>query len=160
MNRRQALVVASAAQLVAGIAGEALAVKRRLAFDIALLSWRGRQDRIAHDTWLLGTGLSAPVIMLGAQAVATFRLAMRPDPLAERVLGLLGCVMVGGYLVEREFRAAMRPSGWNRAVTPVGAAGAGLAAVMAGLALRPDRNLALPVRHGLVIRTGSAPAPA
>ena len=78
--------------------------------------------------------------LLVLQAGATFRLAMRPDPFAERVLGLLGSVMVGGYLVEREFRAAMKPSGWNRAVTPVGAAGAGLAAVMAGLGLRPRRN--------------------
>jgi hypothetical protein len=140
MNRRQALVVVSGAQLIAGIAGQTLAVRRRLAFDIALISWRGRRDRVAHDTWLLGTGLSAPMTMLGTQAGATFSLAMCPDPLAERVLGLLGSAMVGGYLVEREFRAAMKPSGWNRAVTPVGAAGAGLAAVMAGLGLRPRRN--------------------
>jgi len=73
--------------------------------------------------------------MLAVQAGATARLAVHPDPVAERVLGLLGSAMVGGYLVEREFRAAMTPSGWDPAVTPVAVAGAGLAAVMAGMAL-------------------------
>jgi hypothetical protein len=141
MNRRHALVVVSVAQLIAGIGGQALAVRRQLAFDIALIPWRGRRDRVAHDSWLLGTGLSAPMTMLRTQAAATFHLAMRPDPRAERVLGVLGSAMVGGYLVEREFRAAMKPSGWDRAVTPVGAAGAGLAAAMAVLALKADRNL-------------------
>jgi hypothetical protein len=140
MNRRQALVVVSGAQLLAGIAGQALAVRRRLAFDIALISWRGGRDRVAHDTWLLGTGLSAPMTMLAAQAAATVRLAMRPDPLAVRMLGLLGSAMVGGYLVEREFRAAMKPSGWVRTVTPVVVAGAGLAPVMAGLGLGSRRS--------------------
>jgi hypothetical protein len=140
MDRRRALVVVSGAQLVAGIAGQVLAVRRRLAFDIALISWRGRTDRVRHDTWLLGTGLSAPVTMLATQAGATLRLALRPDPLAERLLGVLGSAMVGGYLVEQEFRTAMRPRGWDRAVTPVGVAGAGLAAVMAGLGVIRPRH--------------------
>jgi hypothetical protein len=133
MDRRRALVAVSAAQLIAGVAGQALAVRQRLAFDIAVLRWRGSADRVARDTWLFGTGLSAPVTMLVTQASATARLATRPDPLAERVLGLLGSAMVAGYLVEREFRAVMRPSGWDRALTPVALAGAGLAALMAGL---------------------------
>jgi hypothetical protein len=141
MDRRQMLVVVSGAQLLAGLAGQVLAVRRRLAFDIALISWRGRKDRVAHDTWLLGTGLSAPVTMLAVQAGATVRVALHPDPLAERVLGVLGSTMVGGYLIEREFRAAMTPSGWDPTVTPVAVAGAGLAAVMAGMALlRPRSN--------------------
>ena len=75
--------------------------------------------------------------MLALQAGATFRLALRRDPLAERVLGVLGSAMVVGYLVEREFRGAMTPSGWDRAVTPVVGVGAGLAPIMAGLGLDP-----------------------
>jgi hypothetical protein len=133
MDRRRMLVAASGVQLLAGVAGQALAVRRRLAFDIAVIGWRGRPDRIAHDTVLLGTGFSAPMTMLATQAAATLRLAVRPDPLAERVLGVLGTAMVAGYLVEREFRAAMAPSGWDSAATPIGATGIGLAAVMAGL---------------------------
>src|SRR5689334_1779793 len=115
MDRRKILVAVSGAQLTAGIAGQTLAVRRRLAFDIALISWCGRPDRVAHDTWLLGTGVSAPVTMLATQAGATARLAIGPAQQAERVLGLLGAAMVGGYLVEREFRAAMKPSGWDGA---------------------------------------------
>ena len=80
------------------------------------------------------------MIMLATQAGATLRLALRPDPLAERVLGVLGSAMVGGYLVEREFRAALRPSGWDRPVTPVAVAGAGFAAVMAGLGVRRPQH--------------------
>src|SRR5689334_1777620 len=140
MDRRKILVAVSGAQLAAGIAGQTLAVRRRLAFDIALISWCGRPDRVAHDTWLLGTGVSAPVTMLATQAGATARLAIGPVQQAERVLGLLGAAMVGGYLVEREFRAAMKPSGWDGAVTPVALAGAGLAAVMAALGLRLPRT--------------------
>ena len=127
------LVVASGVQLLAGVAGQALAVRRRLAFDIALIGWRGRPERIEHDTVLLGTGLSAPMTMLATQGAATLRLVLRPDPLAERVLGMLGAAMVAGYLVEREFRAAVAPSGWDLAATPIGVTGIGLAAVMARL---------------------------
>lgn len=148
MSRRQVLVGVSGVQLVAGIAGLALAVRRRLAFDIAVISWRGRADRVAHDSLLLGTGVSAPVIMLATQAGATVRLAMAPAPLAERMLGVLGAAMVGGYLVEHEFRMAMRPSGWDRAVTPVAVAGVGLAAVMADLGLRPSARSVRGEDHG------------
>jgi hypothetical protein len=68
MRTRHALVVISAAQLAAGVAGQLVAVRDRRSFDIALIGWRGRPNRVAHDTWLLGTGLSAPVTILATQA--------------------------------------------------------------------------------------------
>ena len=45
------------------------------------------------DSWLIGTGLSAPVVMLTSQAIATLRLAAGPNQRARRTLGALGAVM-------------------------------------------------------------------
>ena len=114
MSRRRALVAISAAQLAAGVAGQLIAVRERRSFDIALLRWRGKPENVVKDSWLLGTGLSAPVSMLTTQAVATVRLASAPSPVATRVLGVLGAAMTCGYLVEREFRSAFTPSGIDR----------------------------------------------
>lgn len=132
---RQNLVAISAAQLVAGIAGQLLARRRGLAFDIAVIGWKGRPDRVAGDSWLLGTGLSAPVTMLAAQAAATAHFAATGSQNSARALGLLGAAMVGGYLVEQEFRTAMTPATWDGAVTPVAAAGFALAVAMGRLGL-------------------------
>ncbi len=74
--------------------------------------------------------------MLATQAVATARLARGQSPSAARVLGILGATMVGGYLVERDTRIALYPSGWSPAVTPAAALGLGLAIPMAGIGLR------------------------
>ena len=125
----------SAAQLAAGIAGHFVAVRRGLTFDIALIGWRGRPDRVSSDAWLLGTGLSAPVAMLITQAAATVVFAARGSEPAARALGVLGAAMVGGYLVEQEFRTALSPNGWDRTVTPVAVAGFTLAVPMAHLGL-------------------------
>ena len=135
MSSRGFLVAVSAGQLAAGAAGQVVALRQRRAFDIALLGWRGRPERVARDSWLLGTGLSAPVVMLSAQAVATLRLGSRPSRAATRVLGTLGAVMTCGYLIEREFRAAVSPAGWNATTTPVAAAGFTLAVAMAAAGL-------------------------
>jgi hypothetical protein len=43
--------------------------------------------------------------------------------------------MTVGYLVEREFRAALSPGELHRVVTPIAAAGFTLAVAMAGLGL-------------------------
>ena len=123
------------AQLGAGVAGQLLALWDRRSFDVALLGWRGRPERVARDSWLLGTGLSAPVVMLITQAVVTTRLAAGPSRAATRVLGALGAAMTSGYLVEREFRDALGPAGWDPVVTPVAVAGSGLSAVMAVIGL-------------------------
>jgi hypothetical protein len=130
MSRRH-LVAISAAQLVAGAAGQLLALRRGLAFNIAVIGWKGRPDRVAKDSWLLGTGLSAPDTMLAAQAAATVHFAATGSHNSARALGVLGAAMTGGYLVEQEFRKAMTPARWDRAVTPVAAAGFALAVAMA-----------------------------
>jgi len=137
MSWRRALVTISAAQLAAGVAGQLIAVRDRRSFDIALLRWRGRPENVLKDSWLLGTGLSAPITMLTTQAVATIRLATAPSPVATRILGALGAAMTCGYLVEREFRSAFTPSGLDPTVTPVAAAGFALAVAMARSGLRP-----------------------
>ena len=105
MSRRRALVAFSAAQLAAGVAGQLIALRDGRSFDIALLRWRGEPENVLKDSWLQGTGLSAPIYMLATQAVATTRLATAPSPVATRTLGVLGAAMTCGYLVEREFQA-------------------------------------------------------
>lgn len=135
MRTRRALVVVSAAQLAAGVAGQLVALRDGRSFDIALLRWHGRPERLAHDSWVLGTGLSAPVVMLAAQAMATARLAAGPSHGATRALGWLGAAMACGYLIEREFRVASSPAGWDPVVTPIAATGFSLAVAMGGLGL-------------------------
>ncbi len=136
MRHRNLLVVISTAQLAAGMAGQAIALRDGRAFDIALLRWRGAPALVARDSWLLGTGLSAPVAMLAAQALVTARLASRPSKHAAVGLGALGAAMSAGYLVEAEFRRAVCPRGWDPRITPVAAAGFVLALGMAALGLR------------------------
>ncbi len=135
MRSRTALVAVSAVQLGAGVVGQLVALRDGRAFDIALLGWQGRKDRVAHDSWLLGTGLSAPVVMLTTQAIATTRLAVGPSRQATRVLGALGATMTGGYLVEQEFRDVLSPDGWDPVVTPVAAVGFVLSVTMAVMGL-------------------------
>jgi hypothetical protein len=141
MDRRHLLVSVSTAQLLTGVAGQLLAVKRRLAFDVTVIGWKGQPDRVLRDSWLIGTGVSAPVVMLACQAAATAQLSRRPSARAARTLGVLGAVMVGGYLVERETRKALSPRSWDRLATPVIGAAVGLAALMGGLGLGGHADL-------------------
>jgi hypothetical protein len=122
VRTRPVLVAVSTAQLAAGMAGQFVALRDRRSFDIALIGWRGRPERVARDSWLLSTGLSAPVVMLATQAVTTSRLAAGPSRRAARTLGVLGAAMAGGHLVEREFRAVLPPGGgilWLSRRSPV-----------------------------------------
>lgn len=136
MRWRRALVCASAVQLAAGVAGHVLAVREQRAFDIAILRWKGRRDRVAHDTLLLGTGVSPPVFIFVVQALATAVLATRASRAAARTLGFLGAAMSLGYLVEREFRAVLANPRAHPTLAVVAAAGFGLSTVMAALGLR------------------------
>ena len=131
MTPRRLLVLLSSAQLAAGLAGLAVAVRRRVPYDIPFL--HGSADSVRRDALTMGTAYSAPVPMLAAQAAAIVRLAGRPSDGARRTLGGLGAAMVAGYLVERADRRRLRPSGWDAVETPVAAAGLGLAAAMAVL---------------------------
>ncbi|MGD0685407.1 MAG: hypothetical protein ABSA03_09850 [Streptosporangiaceae bacterium] len=134
MTDRRFLVAVSVAQLASGLGGMALAIRRRRAFDLPF--WRGRESAVARDSLLIGTALSAPVVMLGAQACATAVLLRQPSVTAERVLSGLGAVMVAGYLAERLVRRRLLPSGWDVAESSVVTAGMSLAATMALAGLR------------------------
>ena len=70
------LVRVSAAQLAAGLAGQALAIARRAHYDIPFGT--GRPEHVVRDSFVMGTALSAPVDMLAMQAWATARLSRRP----------------------------------------------------------------------------------
>jgi hypothetical protein len=68
--------------------------------------------------------------MMSFHAAATAVLAIRPSRCAAWTLGALGAAMAGGYLIENEFRSAMRPGGWDPVITPVAGAGFALAVAM------------------------------
>lgn len=131
MSRRGVLVVVSAAQLGCGLAGLAVAIAYRHAYDLPAM--HGDPARIVRDAVPMGTAFSAPAPMLVAQALATVRLAGGPSQRAVQVLGVLGTIMVPGYLAERLVRRRLTPAGWHRLESPLVAAGLGLAAVMAAL---------------------------
>jgi hypothetical protein len=131
MRPRGRLVAISSVQLAAGLAGLSVAVRRRRNYDLGFL--RGRPDRVARDSLLMGTAYSAPAYMLAVQLWAVRRLAASPDDGARRMLGMLGALMVPGYLMERHGRAHLRPSGFDPVETPVVAVSVALAAAMAVL---------------------------
>lgn len=132
MDRHRELAAVSGAQLVAGVAGMAVAFRRRHPYDVCWM--HGRPDTIRRDTFSMGTALSAPVSMLLAQAAMTAVLARRPSRSATLALGGLGAASVAGYLGERLVRQRLRPSGWDVLESPLLAGGIGLAAAMAALA--------------------------
>jgi hypothetical protein len=134
MADRSALVAVSAAQLALNLFGLVVALRRRRNFDVGFM--RGSPEHVGRDAFWGGTAYSAPVTMLATQAWATAELRAGPDDQARRVLGLLGAVMVPGYLMERAGRRNLRPAGWDAIETPIVAASLGLAACMAVLGTR------------------------
>jgi hypothetical protein len=128
MANRSTLVAVSAAQLTTGLAGQLVALRRRRNYDIEFM--RGSPDHIARDSLWAGTAYSAPITMLAAQAWATARLRRGPDDGARRLLGMLGVMMVPGYLMERYVREHLHPRCLDPVETPVALAGLGLAAAM------------------------------
>jgi|1185.fasta_scaffold181982_2 hypothetical protein len=117
MTTRSTLVAASAVQLAAGVAGQLVALRRRRNYDVGFM--RGSPDQVGRDSLWAGTAYSAPSYMLAAQAWATARLRRRPADGARRLLGMLGVLMVPGYLMERHSRAHLRPGGLDPVETPV-----------------------------------------
>ena len=87
---------------------------------------------MVRNSILLGTGESAPLVMVAAQAGprAASCEAGRDRPQA---LGALGAAMVGGYLIERGSPLAMPPGTMGDGGLAVGLAGS---AAMAALARR------------------------
>jgi len=118
MANRRALVAVSAVQLAAGLAGQVVALRRRLHYDVPFMT--GSPDHVARDSWWFGTAISAPYYMLGAQAWGIARLLRDPaDDRARQVLRLLGTGMVGGYLSERVCRRRLTPAGFDPVETPI-----------------------------------------
>jgi hypothetical protein len=140
MDDDRVLLVVSSAQLAMGAGGLALAVRRRHAFDLPF--WPGQPAAVGRDALLMGTALSAPVVMLGAQAGGIAALLRGPSPAARRLLGGLGAAMVAGYLAERLVRHRLAPAGWDTTESPIIVAGISLAAAMALIGLRPARGRA------------------
>jgi hypothetical protein len=134
----RALAGIAAAQLAAGVAGHVIAVRRQLPYDVAFPPMAGRPESVARDSLLLGTALSAPVVMLGLQAVATTRLFRGPDRRATRIVTGLGSVMISGYIGERVVRQRLGGD-WDPVESPVAAVGLGLAAAMAAAGVRTLR---------------------
>jgi hypothetical protein len=131
------LATIALAQLACGLAGLVVAVRRRRAYDVTFL--RGAPERVTRDAFVLGTALSAPGTMLGAQAVLIPVVAFRGGRRPARGLALLGTLMCLGYPAERLVRARLRPGGWDAVETPIAVLGSALAACMAVLGGRPSR---------------------
>jgi hypothetical protein len=138
MARDRLLASVSAAQLSFGVAGLAIACKRRLAYDFLML--HGRAENVGRDAITMGTALSAAVPMLVAQAVAVARLRRGSSRPARVALGTLGAAMISGYLGEALVRRRLRPSGWERVESTVAAAGLGLAVTLAAVAFTDRRR--------------------
>jgi hypothetical protein len=134
MTPRRLLVTLSTAQLAAGLAGLAVAVRRRRPYDLPFAT--GSAGSVARDSLWMGTAYSAPLPMLLVQAWAAANLGRGPDDGARRMLGMLGALMVPGYLMERSGRRRLSLSGADPVETPVVVAGTGLAAAMAVLGHR------------------------
>jgi hypothetical protein len=105
----------------------AVAIRRQHAYEFLFLA--GREDRVARDSLLLGTALSAPAAFLATQALAIRVLVEREDPDAVGILRLLGLTYVAGYLGERLVRERLRH--WEPVESSLAAAGIALAAAMA-----------------------------
>jgi len=150
MDRFRLLGGVSAAQLMTGIVGQALALKRRYPYDVPML--HGRPDRVAHDSVMMGTALSAPLSMLATQWLATRRVRRGARSPWDRVLGGLGATMVVGYLAEAHVRRRLRRSSYDAVETPLAVVAISLSVVMALLGLRSrrgsDSDPGVRVRHG------------
>jgi hypothetical protein len=138
MDRDRWLAAVSAAQLGAGLAGLAVALKRRHPYDFLFL--HGRPENIACDAVVMGTAFSAPYGMLAAQAVATVQLLRGSSQPARLVLGALGAAMVPGYLGEAHVRRRLRLSSFDPLESSLVLMGITLAAAVAALALAPRRS--------------------
>jgi len=135
--RSRLLGVVSVAQLATGVAGMAIALKRRLHYDTPMMS--GSPETVGRDTILSGTALSAPMTMLVTQAISARR-ALRGEPTtADTVLGTLGTMMIGGYLVEAHCRRRLHPSQFDPLETPLIVTAFSLSVAMAVLGFKARR---------------------
>ncbi|WP_438854324.1 hypothetical protein [Agromyces sp. M3QZ16-3] len=97
-------------------------------------------DEVRRRHWVEGTELSAPTVMLIAQAFASLALLVgrRPPVAAARTLGVLGAIMSIGYPIERVWRESFVDP--DPEVTPLTAGGFLLALKMAILGFAVGRR--------------------
>ena len=134
MRRRHVLAGVSLAQLAAGLVGLPIAIRKRLPSNPVGVHLNLSADHLARDQVVLGTARSAPGVMLAIQAVATAALLRGPSRRARRTLGVLGCIMTFGYLVEHQ--PPLLPGRFDPVETPVYGVGLLGAVLMAWLGLR------------------------
>jgi hypothetical protein len=135
LPRQRILAAVSLLQLVTGLAGMAVALRRGHPYDVRIVRLRGRPDRIARDSLLLGTALSAPVVMMAAQGVLIGLVRGHAKTFAVPVLGGLGATLVAGYLGETLVRRRLSASGWDVVESPLLTVAIALASSMAALGL-------------------------
>jgi hypothetical protein len=139
MRQRRVLAGVSLAQLAAGLIGLPIAIRKRLPSNPVGVHLNLSADHLARDQIVLGTARSAPGVMLATQALATAALFKSPSQRARRTLGVLGCIMTFGYLVERQ--PPLLPGRFDPVETPVYGAGLLGAVLMAWLGLqRPSHD--------------------
>lgn len=136
---RAKLIFVAAAHLTVAMTSMKVAIDRRSPFHLPVL--HGDPERVGRDSFVMGTALSEPVVMMVAEAGAICVLVGRPSPAAVATLGCLGAVNLPGYVLEQHVRLRLRPSGWDNLETPLVVAGIGLAAAMAKLALRDSLSV-------------------
>jgi hypothetical protein len=134
MKCRRVLAGVALGQLAAGLAGLRIGVRKRLPSDPVGVHLNLSTEHLARNQIALGTARSAPGVMLAIQAIATAVLLRAPNRRARRTLGVLGCIMTFGYLVERH--PPVTPGRFDSVETPVYGAGLLGAVLMAWLGLR------------------------
>jgi hypothetical protein len=138
MRSAKVLAGVSVAQLAAGLVGLPIAVRNRLPSNPVGVHLNLSADHLARDQIVLGTARSAPGVMLAIQAMAIVALFRGNSPKARRTLGVLGCIMTFGYLVERE--PPLFPGRFDPMETPVYGVGLVGAVLMAWLGLQRSRT--------------------
>ena len=125
----------AAAQLAVGLTGAAVGIARHRFYDVGFR--HGDPQHMWRDALVNGTALSAPAYMLATQAFATRSTTRDPANRSGRLaLGVLGALMVAGYLAESHVREVLRPDSWDAVETPLAVAGVTLAAAMASQGFR------------------------
>jgi len=139
MRRRYVLAGVSLTQLAAGLAGMTIAIRKGLPSDPVGVHLNLSADHLARNQIVFGTARSAPGVMLALQAIATATLLRGPGRRARRTLGVLGCIMTFGYLVERQ--PPVLPGRFDPVQAPIYGVGLLGAVLMAWLSLqRPTDN--------------------
>lgn len=132
------LAAVSLVQLMLQVAGARKAIRDGIAYELPFR--QGKPEEVARDMWTMGSGLSAPWPLLGAQAAGTVLLVARPRPWLARMLGLLGAAYVSGILGERATRESLRHPDMETTPRMASALALPLAMALLGLVGRKRRT--------------------